>query len=293
MTTLAEKIRARDFVVTSELAPPKGTDLGELFAKADALKSHVDAINLTDAPRARMSVEPKSVGHLLLDRGIEPIIQITARDRNRIAIQADLLGGALLGLHNFVFMGGDPPLNGDHPDAKGVFDWTASDMLRAAQSLNRGHDASGAPIKGDVDFFVGATANPGAENFAAEVENTQRKIDAGAQFLQTQALYDTEALEKFLEAVKPDGVAVLAGIIPLKSHKMATWLNANVPGIRVPTAMLDEMQSAADTAAELQKGLEIAARTIRAVRPLCAGVHIMAMGLEAEIPTILRASSVR
>lgn len=292
MKTLAEKIRAREFVVTSELAPPKGTDLSDLFAKADVLKTCVDAINLTDAPRARMAVEPKSVGHLLLDRGVEPIIQITARDRNRIAIQADLLGGALLGLNNYVFMSGDSPTNGDHPEAKGVFDWNASDMLRAAQSLTRGFDASGAELNGGVNLFVGATANPAADNFAAEVENTKRKIDAGAQFLQTQALYETATLEKFLEAVKPDGVAILAGIIPLKSHKMALWLNANVPGIRVPDALLKELATI-DTVREVSAGIDIAARIMRSVKPLCDGVHVMAMGWEAHIPAMLRTSGLR
>src|SRR5690606_31985356 len=133
MSHLEAKIRAGRFVVTSELTPPKGIDFTELLAKAESLKGCVDAFNLTESPRARMAVEPKAVGKLLLGRGIEPIVQITARDRNRIAIQADLLGGAALGLSNFVFMTGDPPKNGDHPDAKPVFDWTASDMLAAAR----------------------------------------------------------------------------------------------------------------------------------------------------------------
>jgi methylenetetrahydrofolate reductase (NADPH) len=293
MRNFAAKIASREFVITSELTPPKGTDLSELFAKADALKPYVDACNLTDSPRARMTVEPKSVGHLLLDRGLEPIIQITARDRNRIAIQGDLLGGALLGLNNYVFMTGDQPASGDHPQAEGVFDWNASDMLRAAQALNGGHDASGAELKGGVRLFVGATANPIADNFESEVENTKRKIEAGAQFLQTQALYEASALEKFLDAVKPDGVAILVGIIPLKSHKMATWLNTNVPGIRVPDALLKEMDAVAGTDREVHTGLEIAARTMRIVKPLCAGVHIMAMGWESRIPEMIQASGLR
>jgi 5,10-methylenetetrahydrofolate reductase len=293
MRTLAEKIHARQFVVTTELTPPKGTDLAELFTRADELKPFVDACNLTDSPRARMAVEPKSVGHLLLDRGLEPIIQITARDRNRIAIQGDLLGGALLGLRNYLFMNGDQPKDGDHPDAKGVFDWNASDMLRAAQALNRGQDASGAALKGGVQLFVGATANPAADNFAAEVSNTQRKIEAGAQFLQTQALYEASALAKFMDAVKPDGVAILVGVIPLKSLKMATWLNANVPGIRVPDALLQEMDAVAGTDREVLTGIDIAARTMRIVKPLCAGVHIMAMGWEEHIPAMIQAGGLR
>ena len=291
---LAAKIAAKQFVVTTELTPPKGTDLTDLFAKADMLKAYVDAANLTDSPRARMAVEPKSVGHLLLDRGLEPIVQITARDRNRIAIQGDLLGGSLLGICNYVFMSGDQPKNGDHPEAKGVFDWTASDMLKAATTLNTGHDASGAELKGKVDLFVGATANPAAKDFAGEVENTRRKIDAGAKFLQTQALYSTDALNRFVDAVKPDGVSLLVGIIPLKSHKMATWLNGNVPGIHVPDALLERLHAVSgDADKELATSIDIAAGIIRDVKPLCAGVHMMAMGWEAHIPAILQASGVR
>jgi 5,10-methylenetetrahydrofolate reductase len=292
---LADKIHAHEFVVTSELTPPKGIDLTDLLSKAQALKGCVDAFNLTESPRARMAVEPKAVGRALLDRGIEPIVQITARDRNRIAIQADLLGGALLGLHNFVFMAGDPPGKGDHPDAKPVFDLNSNEMLRAAHSLAKGRDLGGGELKGVPSFFLGATANPGAADLEAEAVNTRRKIDAGAQFLQTQAVYDASTLERFLEAVKPDGLAILTGIIPLKSAKMAAWLNANVPGIRVPEALIQEMESAAPKGAEaeLRTSIDIAARTIRTVRNLCAGVHLMALGWEAHIPSILQAAQVR
>ena len=293
MQTLADRLRSREFVVTTELTPPKGLDLSELFAKALALKDCVDGFNLTESPRARMTIEPKAVAHLLLDRGLEPIVQVTARDRNRIALQADLLGAAALGIRNFVFMAGDPPSSGDHPDAKPVFDLNTNEMLRAAAGLARGRDLAGNELRGAPKLFLGATANPGAEDLSAEAVNTRRKIEAGAQFLQTQALYDAGTLERFLEAVKPDGVAVLAGIIPLKSAKMAAWLNTNVPGIRVPDALMRAMQGVADTEAETQTGIDIAAQTIRDVRQLCAGVHIMALGLESEIPAILAAAGVR
>jgi methylenetetrahydrofolate reductase (NADPH) len=293
MSQLEAKVRSGQFVVTSELTPPKGVDLSELFAKADQLKASVDAFNLTESPRARMAVEPKSVGAVLLARGIEPIVQITARDRNRIAIQADLLGGALLGIGNFVFMTGDNPNGGDHPDAKGVFDWTASDMLSAARELSRGRDASGNELKGAPHLFTGAVANPGAKNFEDEVVNTRRKIDAGAQFLQTQALYETGSLARFMDAVKPDGTAILAGIIPLKSAKMARWLNENVPGIKVPDGLIGEMEAVAGTDREAATGIEIAARLIREVRGLCSGVHVMGLGWEHHIPRILEVSGVR
>jgi 5,10-methylenetetrahydrofolate reductase len=294
MSKLSERIRSGSFAVTTELTPPKGIDLSDLFGKAEALKDLVDGINLTDSPRARMAIEPKSVGKLLLDRGIEPIVQFTARDRNRIAIQGDLLGAALLGMENVVFMSGDDPKNGDHPEAKPVFDLNASDMLRAARSLSEGKDMNGNELKGTPVLFRGATANPGAKDFAGEVQNTRRKIDAGAQFLQTQAVYDAAALLKFVDALKPDSVALLVGIIPLKSHKMATWLNSNVPGIHVPESLLKEMEAVAgDADAELRLGIDIAARTIQTVKPHCAGVHLMTMGWERHIPQILKTSGIR
>ena len=293
MTTVADKIIAREFVITSELTPPKGIDLTEVFSKAEALKGYVDAFNLTESPRARMAIAPTAVARLLLDRGIEPTVQITARDRNRIAIQSDILGAAALGVRNFVFMAGDPPQNGDHPEAKPVFDLNSNQMLSAGHQLAQGRDMAGNPLRGTPNLFLGATANPGAVDLQAEATNTRRKIDAGAQFLQTQAVYERATLERFLDAVKPDGVAILAGIIPLKSAKMAGWLNANVPGIRVPDALLEEMQSVAGTDCEIAKGIDIAARTIRDIQKLSAGIHVMALGWEAHIPAILQASGLR
>ncbi len=292
MTQLEEKIRSKSFVVTTELTPPKGTDLTDLFAKADALKGYADAINLTESPRARMAVDPKSVARLLIERGLEPIVQVTARDRNRIAIQADLLGASLLGVGNFLFMTGDNPKNGDHPDAKGVFDLSTLEMLAAARGLRDGHDMTGNELKGAPASFLGATGNPCAADMTFEVENTRRKIDAGAQFMQTQAIYDTDVLARFLDAAKLGDTALLAGVIPLKSAKMAAWLNGNVPGIRVPQALIDEME-AAGPQGEAAKGVEIAARIIREIRKLCAGVHIMAIGWEARIPEILTESGLR
>jgi 5,10-methylenetetrahydrofolate reductase len=240
-----------------------------------------------------MAIDPRSVGRLLLDRGVEPIVQVTARDRNRIAIQADLLGAAALGLGNFVFMAGDAPKNGDHPQAKAVFDLTTSEMLRAGRALTRGRDLAGNALNGTPTLFLGATVNPAATDMNDELENTRRKIDAGAEFLQTQAIYDPAVLERFLTAVKPGRVAVLAGIIPLKSIKMAAWLNTHVPGIRVPEALLAEMQAVAGTEREAAKGIEIAQRVVRDVRELCAGVHIMALGWESHIAEILHGSGVR
>jgi 5,10-methylenetetrahydrofolate reductase len=294
MSRLSEKIAARQFVITTELTPPKGIDLTDIFAKADALKRLVDAINLTESPRARMAIEPKSVARLLIERGVEPIVQFTARDRNRIALQSDILGAAALGVGNVVFMAGDSPMNGDHPDAKAVFDLNTSQMLAAARALNGGHDLAGNELTGAPNLFLGATANPGAADMDAEVLNTRRKVDAGAQFLQTQAVYDAQSVVRFASAAKLDGVALIAGIIPLKSAKMASWLNANVPGIHVPASLIKEMDAVAgDADAELRTSIAITARIIDAIKPHCAGVHLMMMGWEKHIPAFLAASALK
>jgi methylenetetrahydrofolate reductase (NADPH) len=291
MKQFEQKIQSGNFTVTTELTPPKGIDLAQFFAKADALKGLVDAINITESPRARMAAEPKSVGHLLQDRGIEAIVQITARDRNRIAIQADLLGGYLLGIANFIFMTGDDPKNGDHPETKGVFDLTTIELLNAARSLRSGRDLSGNDLHGAPQMFLGSTINPGAPDFDRETENARRKIDAGSQFFQSQAIYDTGLLARFLDAAKLGDVPLLAGVIPLKTAKMGRWLNEKVPGIRVPAAILDEMESAGPDG-EAAKGVEIAARTVRELRSICNGVHLMAIGGEDRLPEILRTAGI-
>jgi methylenetetrahydrofolate reductase (NADPH) len=293
ISSLAAKLAARQFVVTGELTPPKGTDLTRLFATAELLRYAVDAINITESPRARMSMDARAVARLLLDRGIETVVQITSRDRNRIAVQSDLLGAAALGLRNFVFMGGDSPEGGDHPQAKPVFDLTASGLLAAAEALRTGKDLAGNSLLGTPELFLGATCNPGAANFEAEVENTRRKIDAGARMLQTQAIYHAEPLKRFIDAVKPDGVAILAGIIPLKSERSAPWLHANLPGVAVPRDMQAAMETAAGIGSVRERGIELAAKVIAGMRDVCQGVHIMAIGLEAEVPEILRAAGIR
>jgi methylenetetrahydrofolate reductase (NADPH) len=291
MSKLSEKLQSGAFTVTTELTPPKGVDLSDLFVRADSLRGLVDAVNLTESPRARMAIEPTAVARLLLERGVEPIVQFTARDRNRIALQADILGAAALGVGNVVFMTGDNPKHGDHPDAHPVFDLNTVQMLRAARGLTEGRDLAGNELKGAPALYIGATVNPGARDFDAEIAHTRAKIEAGARFLQTQAVYEASSLQKFVAALDVD-VAVLAGVIPLKSAKMGRWLNENVPGVRVPADLIGQMELVAgDAAAELRTSIGIAARIIREARPWCNGVHLMMMGWEQHIPAILQASS--
>ena len=284
MSNLKQVLESGKFVVTCELNPPKGTDLSALFEKADSLRNTVDAFNLTDSHAARMAMTPLAAAHLLVDRGLEPILQITTRDRNRIALQGDLLGADALGIHNVVFMGGDPPTTGDHPDAKPVFDVYSSKMLEAATSLQAGSDMAGNPLSGSPHFCIGAVVNPGASKLDEEVARMGEKIDAGASFFQTQAVYEPAAFERFAKAAAQFSVPVLAGIIPLKSTKQAAYMNDKVPGITIPAAIMQEIADAED---RVTTSLAIAARTIKAVQGMCQGVHIMAIGWEAHIPALL------
>ena len=290
MSHLGTALDGEGFVVTSELTPPKGTSLDPLLERARALRRHVDAFNVTDSHAARMAMAPMAVSHLLLDHGLEPIMQITGRDRNRIAIQADLLGAWTLGVRNIAFMGGDPPKNGDHPDAKGVFDVVSAAIIRAAAGMRNGTDMAGNALDGSPEFCIGAVVNPGAKDLDKEIDRMAEKIEAGATFFQTQAVYDPDAFERFVKRVDSLEVPLLAGILPVKSPKMAAYMNENVPGIDVPEALIRKLADASDRAATSS---ELSASIIEAIRPMCRGVHVMAIGWEDKVPGILEAAGVR
>lgn len=287
MNKLVTALEGSEFVVTCELSPPKGTDLSDLYAKADSLKTKITAFNLTESATARMTMDPVVAGHFLLQRDIEPIVQFTSRDKNRIAIQSSLLGAAALGVPNVMCMGGDPPKIGDHPETKPVFDLYTNQMIEAASALKNGKDYGGNDIKGNPDFLIGSVFNPGADDTDGEVENTRRKIDAGAQFFQTQAIYDIEPFVEFMKKLNAPDIVVLAGIIPIKSVKMATYMNERVPGINIPDAMIQRIADAAETDNVVEESLTIAADTIGELEKLCKGIHIMAIGWEKHIPAML------
>lgn len=247
----------------------------------------LDAINLTDCHTSRMSMSPVAVAHLLIDRGFEPILQMTGRDRNRLAVQADLLGASALGIENVVFMTGDSPKVGDHPDAKAVFDLDGITLLRAASALRSGTDLSGGKLNGSPSIFPGAVVNPGAPDLAKEIGRMEEKIEAGARFFQTQAVYDPPAFEKFMNAVQKYDVAIIAGFILLKSGNMARNFNANIPGVHVPEKLIKELDEVEDKAA---KSVEIAGRIIKEIKPMCQGVHLMPIGWESRIPDVIAAA---
>ena len=292
MPRITNLVRSGRFVVTSELTPPKGLNLEPMLETARGLAGSVDAFNLTDSHNARMSMAPIGAARRLLDEGIEPIVQMTARDRNRIAVQSDMLAAAALGVSNVVLMTGDAPTHGDHPDAKAVFDLGSVDIIAAVRGLNEGRDLAGNRLRGAPDLCIGAVVNPGSPDLDGEMDRMTAKVEAGARYFQTQAVFDVASFERFgrrLDRFAGAGVAVIAGIIPIKSVRMARYLNANVPGIEVPEALIEEIGASQDVDAT---ATAIAARTITELRALCQGVHLMTLGREALIPSIVERAGI-
>ena len=285
ISQLQQKLAAGRFVITSEVCPPKGADCGEFLATARGLKGQVDAINVTDNQGANMRIAPLAVASLLVREGIEPVYQITCRDRNRMALQSDLLGAAALGVGNILALTGDHISFGDHRQGKPVFDLDSVQLLQAISTLESGFDLAGNKLQGAPTFFAGAAAAPAAEPFELTLFKLQKKATAGARFFQTQAIFDPDRLARFTTAVRPLNVKVIAGIILLKSAGMARYMNRNVPGLKVPDHIVAELEEASDPVA---KGVEIASRLASAVRSHCDGLHIMAMGREELIPEIIK-----
>ena len=291
MSKLSTNLQTGKFTVTCELNPPKGINLEKLFNKADMLKERVVAINITDSAGSNMTMAPIAVSHLLNQRGIEPILQITGRDRNRIAIQADLIAANTLGITNVLTMSGDPPKHGDHPEAKPVFDLNSTQVLDAMKAMQTGKDLGGNALESNPEFFRGAVVNPGAKDLETEFVKMEEKVASGAQFFQTQAIFEPDALEKFMATAKNFNVPILAGIIVLKSAKMANYLNSYLPGISIPENMIKSLDLSNRDAIK-KESISITANIIKEIREMCDGIHIMAIGWENMIPNILDESNI-
>ncbi|MHB1004007.1 MAG: methylenetetrahydrofolate reductase [Chloroflexota bacterium] len=290
MSTLRERLTASQFAVTAEIGPPKGVDIAEMLRMAELLGPLVDAVNVTDQQSAVMRLGSLAVSRLLVERGIEPVFQLTCRDRNRIALQSDLLSAHALGIENALCLTGDYVTLGDHPSAKPVFDLDSVSLLQAAVGLMEGHDLSGKELTGKPTFFLGATVSPGAEPLEPQLIKMEKKVQSGARFFQTQAVYDTERFARFVEYARGFGVPIMAGIVLLKSAGMARFMNKNVAGVHVPESLIQEMDEAKN---KRQKSVEIAARLIGEMKDLCQGVHVMPIGWEAMVPDVLVAASLR
>ncbi|RLB76652.1 MAG: 5,10-methylenetetrahydrofolate reductase [Deltaproteobacteria bacterium] len=279
------------FVVTCEIAPPKGTNLKKMLHHVELLKDKVDAINITDHQSSVMRFPSLGGALLVKESGGEPILQMTCRDRNRLALQADLLFAYTRGVNNVLCLTGDSVIFGDHKEAKGVFDLDSSQLIMAIRKMEKGKDLGGNDLDGEMEFCVGAIVTPEANPLEPQLIKFEKKIEAGAEFIQTQAVYDLDNFKKFMEYASQFPVKVLAGIILLTSAPMARFMNKNVAGVSVPQNLIDEMASAPKGKA-IDKGIEIAGRMVRRIyeEKMCHGVHIMAIGREELVPEIMAAA---
>lgn len=291
-SNLEKVLDAGEFAVTSELGPPKSADGNVIRQKAKILNGYADAVNITDCQTAivRMSSIASSV--ILLQEGLEPVVQMTTRDRNRIAIQSDLLGAAALGARNLLCLTGDHPKFGNHPDAKGVFDLDSIQLLQMAKDMRDNKKfQSGDDIEVEPHFFLGAAENPFADPFEHRVIRLAKKVKAGADFIQTQIIYNVEKFERWMGAVREKGlekeVYILGGVTPIKSVGMAKYMKRSVPGLDVPDEIIKRMESAQNVKEE---GINIAVEIINKLKAIegVAGVHIMAIEWEEAVPEIVQ-----
>jgi len=286
--TFKEKLQAGKFVLTSEIGPPKGIQTQVLLEDAELIRGRVDGINVTDLQSSVMRLGSLAVCSLLKQKGFEPIFQMTCRDRNRLALQSDLLSAAALGMENVLILTGDHTTLGDHPEAKPVFDLDSVQLLQVAKKLQDGFDMKGNKLIGTAPkFCLGAVVNPGADPLEPQIMKMEKKIDAGAEFFQTQAVYDVKVFENFLSKIKHLKVPILAGIVLLKSAGMAKYMNKNVAGVFVPDNLIKEMEETKD---KVTKSVEIAACLIKELKPMCQGIHVMPIGWDKVVPKVLDAA---
>lgn len=281
----------KDFVVTAEVGPPKGTEISEMLHHIDVLKDKVDGLNVTDNQSSVMRISSLAVCRLILDQGGEPILQLTCRDRNRLALQSELLSAWVLGVKSVLCLTGDYVSVGDHPQAKPVFDLDSVQLLQTVALMNQGKDLAGNEMQGSTDLFAGAVVTPEADPIEPQMLKFEKKIAAGAKFIQTQAIYHLDNFKRFMEQARRHEVKIMAGIVLLVSPGMARYMNKNVPGIFVPDELIREMTDA-EKGKKIEAGIQIAGRMIRQLREqkVCDGVHIMAIGKEDRVPDILKAA---
>ena len=278
-----------EFVVTAEVGPPKGIDASHVVEEAKEYLSGITAVNVTDNQSSVMRMGSLPACVMLKNAGLTPILQLTCRDRNRIALQSELLGAAMLGIDNILCLTGDHTKMGDHPGAKPVFDLDSVSLLHTVCQLEKGVDLAGNPLVGEAPKFAkGAVVSPCSDSIDAQLAKMERKVMAGAEYFQTQAVFDSEKFISFMEKAKQFGKPVQLGVIIPKSAGMAKFMNKNVAGVHVPQWMIDELAADKEKAKAGITGVELAAKVIRECRPYCQGLHIMALGWEAKVPEVLK-----
>ena len=277
------------FVVTAEVGPPKGCHLGHLVEEAKEHLSGITAVNVTDNQSSVMRTSTLATCAMMKNAGLTPIYQATCRDRNRLALQSDLLGAAALGIENILCLTGDHTKMGDHPGAKPVFDLDSVSLLYAASQLEKGYDLAGNELVGEAPKFAkGAVVSPISDSVDAQLAKMERKVMAGADYFQTQAVFESEKFIEFMEKAKQFGKPVQLGVIIPKNAGMCKFMNRNVAGVHVPQDMIDALAADKERAKAGITGLEIAAKIINECRPYCQGLHIMALGWESKVPELMK-----
>lgn len=287
MRRLRDAFESGEYITTVEYNPPKGTDVTSLLDNAKSLLGKVHGVNITDNTAAILRAGSLSICRLLYEMGHDPVMQMTCRDRNRLAIQSDLLSAHILGIRNVLCLTGDYPTVGDHKEAKPVYDLDSIGIMQVIHALNQGRDMEGHKLQGATDLYIGAAVTPEMDPPGPMLAKFEAKVNAGTRFFQTQAFYDTTKFKGFMRAVRKFPVKVLAGILVLRSAKMAEFMNANIPGIAVPQSLIEELRAAGEERA-LDVGVHIAVRMIKEVRDSCDGVHIMAVKAVDRLPEILK-----
>ncbi len=290
---ITELFQRGEFVTTAEVGPPKGINIDGVVEEAKTYLSGLTAVNVTDNQSSVMRLGSLATCKMLKDAGLNPIFQLTCRDRNRIALQSDLLSAAMFGIDNVLCLTGDHTTLGDHPGAKPVFDLDSVSLLHTVGLLEKGEDLGGNKLVGDAPSFAkGAVVSPCSDSIDAQLAKMERKVMAGAQYFQTQAVFDSEKFIAFMEKAKQFGVPVQVGIIIPKNVGMVRYMNANVAGIHVPDSMIEELKADKEKTKAGITGVEIAARIIKECKPYCQGVHIMALGWESKVPEILKLAGI-
>lgn len=285
---ITELFQRGEFVVSAEVGPPKGIHIDHLMEEAKEYLTKVNFVNVTDNQSSVMRMGSLPTCKVLKDAGFQPIFQMTCRDRNRIGLQSDLLGAAMLGIENLLLLTGDHTKMGDHPQAKPVFDLDSVSLIHTAKLLEEGKDLAGNDLVGEPPSFAkGAVVSPCSDSLDAQLVKMERKVLAGADYFQTQAVYEPDKFAEFMEKAKQFGKPVQLGIVIPKSAGMAKFLNNNIAGIHIPDEMIEELKADPEKTKAGITGVEIAARIIRECKPYCQGVHIMAMGWESKIPMLL------
>jgi 5,10-methylenetetrahydrofolate reductase len=281
------------FVITSEIGPPKGFHIEKMMHEAGIIKDKVHAINVTDNQSSVMRLGGLAVCKVLKEKGFDPVFQVTCRDRNRLALQSDILSAALFGIDNLLLLTGDHIVLGDHKTAKPVFDLDSVSLTYMVKKLEEGFDLAGNKLDGEPPKFCkGAVVSPCAEPLDPQLFKMEKKIKAGVEYFQTQAVYEPEKFMQFMNRVKDFGVPIYVGIVILKSVGMARYMNENVAGINVPESLIEELKKDKEKTKSGQTGIEIAVRLIKDMKSMCQGVHLMPLGWDDKVPSILEQSGV-